>query len=496
MASTSVIAADTVRIAIDQMFGILDGLQKKVEPRRDASAMTITTTTHNARSHREMPRLVLQTSKPTVDIYQYRAKCSELEELACKLRTKCLEYDRLSNRYNQLQTRLQQQQQKKNGSVGAMAHKQGASSLTGRDPFLELNALEQTTMGVPAGYGAKRTSPSAQVSPDNAHTGSAAEGTTPTKRPRRGTLNSGLPALLSSPLTTHKPLLSYNPRRRGNVSTTSGRSALKAPVSSPPFTGKSNKVSGAAPSAPAALPRVPPTSLAIFSSQETRMDFSDPPFIPDEEGDLLCLGTHPEEGKSEYKGENAADGDVWPFVLQTSIKPEQYQEWPSDTSSGEKGDGDVCAQRSPDLQRILDAVGDCESCRSFYSVPGVVLPTRDPSTICQHARSGSRKNKGKAAATDWGAMRADGAVVDDGPSTPQLGHRSGIMSAPRPMRGPTASSHPTMAPRQPPNSEQRRPTTPDHFWDIDYFPPIKTLGTETFRGDKHRSLDPSRRAAS
>ncbi|KAJ2579183.1 hypothetical protein GGH95_003234, partial [Coemansia sp. RSA 1836] len=465
------------------------------------------TAAHNARSHREKPRLVLQTSNPLVDIQQYRAKCSELEELTCKFRTKCLEYDRLSTRYNQLHTRLQeqqqqqqQQQQQKKGGAGMMAHRQGATSLASRDPFIELNALEQTTMGVPAGYGTKRTSPSAQVSPDSALAGSAAtrgaaEGTTPTKRPRRGTLSSGLPALLSSPLTTHKPLLSYNPRRRGNASSTTGRPALKAPMSSPPFAALSSKVSGAAPSAPTA-PRVPPTTIAILSSQETRMDFSDPPYMPEDDGDLLCLGTHPEEGESECRAEGAAGGDVWPFILQTPAKSEQYREWPSDTSSGEKENGSVCAQRSPDLQRILDAVGDCEPCRSFYSVPGLVLPTRDPSTLCQHASGGSRKSKGKAAATDWGAMRAGKAAVDDGPSAPQLRHSSAVMSAPRPARGPTASSHPPEALSHPPNGGQRRPTTPDHFWDIDYFPPIKTLGVETFRKDKHQKPDPSRRVTS
>ncbi|KAJ2056869.1 hypothetical protein GGI17_005960 [Coemansia sp. S146] len=474
------------------MYGILDSLQKEAGHRRDVT--TTTTTTHGSRSHREMPRLVLQTSSPTVDIHQYRAKCNELEEVTNKLRAKCQEYDRLSSRYNQLNSSLQeqrkqqQQQPKNNSGATTLVHKQGASSLTSRDPFIEFNALEQTTRGIPAGHGSKRTSPSAQVSPDNARTGSgAAEGTTPTKRPRCNTLSTGLPGLLSSPLTSHKPLLSYNPRRRGQVSTTGGRAALKGPMSSPPpFARTSGRVTGAAPSSSAAAARAPAAPIILQSSQETRLDFSDPPYMPDDDGELLCLGTHPEEGEgeSEHRDEGAVGGgeDALQLILQTPARPmQQYPEWPreaSDSDSGDRGkeNGSVCAQPSPDLQRILDAVGDCEPCRSFYSVPGLVLPRRDPSTLCRHA-SGSRRSKGKAAG-----------VSCDGPSAPLLHHYRDSMSAPRPERGSTSRPEPT---RQPPRSEQRRPTTPDHFWDIDYFPPINALGVDTFRRDKQQNSDSS-----
>ncbi|KAJ2689388.1 hypothetical protein IWW39_001516 [Coemansia spiralis] len=64
------------------------------------------------------------------------------------------------------------------------------------------------------------------------------------------------------------------------------------------------------------------------------------------------------------------------------------------------------------------------------------------------------------------------------------------MSAPRPERGSTSSCQPGPV-RQPPKSEQRRPTTPDHFWDIDYFPPINALGVDTFRRNKHQNSDSS-----
>ncbi|KAJ2792899.1 hypothetical protein GGI18_000022 [Coemansia linderi] len=397
-----------------------------------------------------MPRLVLQTSNPVVDLQQYRAKCNELEELASRFRAKCLDYDRLSSRYDQLRSGLNEQrmqQLKKTSSAAALARKPG-TPLTNRDPFIELNAPEQTTKGIPARHGPKRTSPTEQVSPDNARVGSGAvEGTTPTKRPRHSTLTTSLPGILSSPLTSHKPHFPLNPRKR--------------------------------------------------SSQETRLDFSDPPYMPEDEGVLLCLGTHPEEGESEHRDEDAADDSAWQLMLQTPTRPErQYPEFPRDSSDSDSGgrkseSGSVCAQPSPDLQRILDAVGDCELCRSFYSVPGLVLPKRDPTTLCQHA-SGSRKSRGKAAA-DWGARNAcnDGAMPHEGMAAPPLRHyRDATMSAPRPERSSTSSCQPGPV-RQPPKSEQRRPTTPDHFWDIDYFPPINALGVDTFRRNKHQNSDSS-----
>ncbi|KAJ2089707.1 hypothetical protein GGI09_006234 [Coemansia sp. S100] len=479
------------------MFGILDDLKKQVEHRRDVTTTTTTTTTHGSRSHREMPRLVLQTSSTTVDIQQYRAKCSELEELAKKFRAKCQECDGLSSRYNQLKSSLQeqrqkqqqqqqpiQQQQNKTSGTSTLVHKQGAPSLASRDPFIEFGAPEMSMKGIPAGHGTKRKSPNAQISPDNARAGSgAAEGTTPTKRPRGNTLSTALPGLLSSPLTSHKPLFSYNPRRRGQVSTTGSRPAPKGPMSSPPYARTAGRVTGAAPSASAAVARVSAAPIILPSSQETRLDFSDPPYMPEDDGELLCLGTHPEEGESEHKDEGAAagggGGDAWDFVLQTPARPmQQYPEWPREASDSGKENGSVSAQPTPDLQRILDAVGDCEPCRSFYSVPGLVLPRRDPSTLCQHG-SGSRRSKGKAAGAPC-----------DGPSAMPLRHYRDSMSAPRPERVATSSSRPEPI-RQPPRSEQRRPTTPDHFWDIDYFPPINALGVDTFRKDKHQSSDSS-----
>ncbi|KAJ2349001.1 hypothetical protein GGH91_001062 [Coemansia sp. RSA 2671] len=479
------------------MFGILDSLQKKVEPRRDT---TTTAAISGSRPHREMPRLVLQTSNPIVDLQQYRAKCNELEELASRFRAKCLDYDRLSSRYDQLRSGLNEQrmqQLKKTSSAAALARKPG-TPLTNRDPFIELNAPEQTTKGIPARHGPKRTSPTEQVSPDNARVGSGAvEGTTPTKRPRHSTLTTSLPGILSSPLTSHKPHFPLNPRKRVPVPTTSSRPALRGPMSSPSLARTSSRGIGAAPNASAAAAKAPTLPIVLQSSQETRLDFSDPPYMPEDEGVLLCLGTHPEEGESEHRDEDAADDSAWQLMLQTPTRPErQYPEFPRDSSDSDSGgrkseSGSVCAQPSPDLQRILDAVGDCELCRSFYSVPGLVLPKRDPTTLCQHA-SGSRKSRGKAAA-DWGARNAcnDGAMPHEGMAAPPLRHyRDATMSAPRPERGSTSSCQ--LGPvRQPPKSEQRRPTTPDHFWDIDYFPPINALGVDTFRRNKHQNSDSS-----
>ncbi|KAJ2846433.1 hypothetical protein GGI22_006249 [Coemansia erecta] len=107
----------------------------------------------------------------------------------------------------------------------------------------------------------------------------------------------------------------------------------------------------------------------------------------------------------------------------------------------------VCSngvQMDASLQRILDAVSDCDECKAFYSVPGLVLPKRDPHTLCAH-KSRSRNSKDK-----------DGSA--------QASRRA--LEAPR--------------------SEQKRPTTPEHFWDIDYFPPIRTGGPELLRKSKQR----------
>ncbi|KAJ2894676.1 hypothetical protein IWW38_002499, partial [Coemansia aciculifera] len=271
-----------------------------------------------------MPRLALQTSHSTVDIKQYRAKCSELEEVTKKLRAKCQEYEHLSTRYNNLKARLQdkQQPQQQTTSSSVMPHRSVALSLTSRDPFVMLNAPEPTTVGIPPGRGTKRTSPGAPVWPDDAWD----QMTSPSKRVCSGTLNSNLPAPPeppSSPLTTHKPLLLSNQPKRGNGSTIAARPALKAPPSSPPLAPVSSKVTGAAPKAQAAAAasRAPPTMIPILSSQETRLDYSDPPFIPEEDGELLCLATQPEEYENKCnKYDDEAIGDEnddnrygWPF---------------------------------------------------------------------------------------------------------------------------------------------------------------------------------------
>ncbi|KAJ1999819.1 hypothetical protein GGI04_004411 [Coemansia thaxteri] len=374
--ASSVVSADTVRIAIDQVFDILGSLQKKVEPRQDNA------TVQSSRPHREKPRLVLQTSTPTVDIHQYRTKCSELDELASRYRSKCQEYDRLLSRYTQLSSSAQELSRK--SATGARCKDELPSA--SKDPFIELNALEHTMLGLPTG---NSTSDAASAK-------------------------------------------------------TSAAVATRVAVER------------------AQIP-------ALHSSQETQLDFSDPP-VPVEDSALLCPGTNPSEAEAD--GANSA----WQFMLKTPDKHCSGQERAAAAAESQR----VCAQQSPELQRILDAVGDCEPCRSFYSVPGLVLPKRDPSTLCQH------RGRGKGKAADWRALAGKDATANPASSSMPV---ASAATAPRPARGPFTSDHDAV--RQAPKSERRRPTTPDHFWDIDYFPPIKTLGLGNLRKERRQSTDSS-----
>ncbi|KAJ2466640.1 hypothetical protein GGI02_004310 [Coemansia sp. RSA 2322] len=447
--ASSVVSADTVRIAIDQVFDILGSLQKKVEPR--------------------------QGSTPTVDIHQYRTKCSELDELASRYRSKCQEYDRLLSRYTQLSSSAQELSRK--SATGARCKDELPSA--SKDPFIELNALEHTMLGLPTGNSSnKRSNGSALVSPENLLAGgdvsraaatTTADSTTPTKRPRRGTFGSGLPGILSSPLAARKPLLTFNLRGRAKPVSPNTRLAQQATMSSPP-PAASDAASAKTSAAVATRVAVERAQIpALHSSQETQLDFSDPP-VPVEDSALLCPGTNPSEAEAD--GANSA----WQFMLKTPDKHCSGQERAAAAAESQR----VCAQQSPELQRILDAVGDCEPCRSFYSVPGLVLPKRDPSTLCQH------RGRGKGKAADWRALAGKDATANPASSSMPV---ASAATAPRPARGPFTSDHDAV--RQAPKSERRRPTTPDHFWDIDYFPPIKTLGLGNLRKERRQSTDSS-----
>ncbi|KAJ2720742.1 hypothetical protein GGI07_004423 [Coemansia sp. Benny D115] len=148
----------------------------------------------------------------------------------------------------------------------------------------------------------------------------------------------------------------------------------------------------------------------LGSSQETRMDFSD-----------LCLPVEAEE--------------LIELCPASDVEDEAKAE-----SSG-KGGGDA-------LKRILEAVGDCAECRAFYSVPGLVLPKRDPSGLCGHRG----KKKGRVSYPDTTARKAS-------PKAQQQKHEQ----QPRQRKS---------------EGGWERQSTPDNFWDIDFFPPIRTASPE------------------
>ncbi|KAJ2549343.1 hypothetical protein EV175_004484, partial [Coemansia sp. RSA 1933] len=79
--TTSVINSDMVRAAIEQMSAILGGLQTQLDSTADSTMGSAGTT------------------KKTVDMHVYMAKCYEFEQLKAQYVAKCKDYDQLSSRY-------------------------------------------------------------------------------------------------------------------------------------------------------------------------------------------------------------------------------------------------------------------------------------------------------------------------------------------------------------------------------------------------------------
>ncbi|KAJ2798634.1 hypothetical protein H4R20_004751, partial [Coemansia guatemalensis] len=350
-----------------------------------------------------------------MDRSRYTLKCKALDELTHKYAAKCKEYDQLLSKYKQLQSRGQEQSTVWAGTKTARQQVPGKVYT-----FDDFDELEKKMSPQYSGGRAKRTNTGLLVSPTRAGPAvtaqrTAASSITPTKRARKEPSGFRKLNLLSSP-----PLFANN--GAFGAPTVTREHQMASPI--PPRT---------------IAPRAPTEAAAAagvkYSSQETRLDFSDMD-IPNDAVVELCPATDDEEdGKVDM--DDMSDADRWQGIIE---QPEQGHQKSTEAW--------VAGVRGERLQRILDAIGDCEECRAFYSMPGLALPRRDPSTLCIH-----KKSKGKT---------------------------------PIPLTTPASApekAHLSESSMQAPKSEQR-PSTPEHFWDIDYFPAIRTAGPEVLRKSK------------
>ncbi|PIA13240.1 hypothetical protein COEREDRAFT_11667 [Coemansia reversa NRRL 1564] len=407
--ATTTVNSDMVRSAISQVFGILDSLQAHLDIEQGAKpSQFIGAPQENSQNS--------VNSGSAMDKNIYTQKCKALDELSHKYAAKCKDYDQLLLKYKQLQSRGQEK------STVWAGTKTSRQQVPGKVyTFEDFDELEKKMSPQYNGSRAKRTNAGMLVSPTRAGPGvtgqrSVASSITPTKRARKEPAGLRKLNLLSSP-----PLFGNN--NIFGAPTVVREHQMTSPVQ--PRTTASRAQTEAALAA----------TGVKYSSQETRLDFSDMD-IPNEAVVELCPATDDEED-GRIAADEMDDANRWQEVIE---QPEQGHE--------KKTEAWVSEVRSERLQRILDAIGDCEECRAFYSMPGLALPKRDPSTLCIH-----RKNKGKTPIS-----------LSTPASAPEKAHRAGTnMHAPK--------------------SEQR-PSTPEHFWDIDYFPAIRTAGPEVLRKSK------------
>ncbi|KAJ2495786.1 hypothetical protein GGH96_006249 [Coemansia sp. RSA 1972] len=393
------INAEAVRSTIGHVLGILGDLQARLDNDEEADL------SQRVNSVLVSPLALPAKSSDTVDARWYTAKCKELDDMEHKYSSKCKAYDQLLLRFQQLQGKQPEQ----TPSLTSLTARQNASKMYTFDDFDEL----EKKMCVPgSGTRGKRTNCDVLVSPVRGNAPgvvqhrAALDNVTPTKRARKEPLGVRKPNLLSSP----PPPLMFRGTKTHRLNQADKRTFHD--------------------SAEQRL-RNEATAGVKCSSQETRMDSSELG-MPSENIIELCPATD-----DEHSDCDKTDGrDQWREILDHIDVPHQPKHSPSiDVATSAK----PSSQRSVDLQRILDAIGDCQPCRTFYSMPGLALPKRDPLTLCMH------KKKGKS-----------------------------VCSAPELVQTPARNVAPAAR-------SERRPSTPEHFWDIDYFPAIRTAGPEVLR---------------
>ncbi|KAJ2161765.1 hypothetical protein GGF46_001184 [Coemansia sp. RSA 552] len=414
MAATS-ITADVVQIAIEQVFDALG----EVLPGQDEGAA--------------LPRPTRSTGPVfAMENGFYRDKCKQLDDMELKYMAKCNEFDQLLSRYRQLQTRLQADPQplfqdayepRPMSKTAAVAAKLSAQKPAKEYTFEDFDELErrmcpQSNKRRRVAAARPLVSPSFERKP--ARRGGQSS-VTPSKRARRNPP----PGIRSLNLVSSPPLV------RGPAG---GGSRVFGPEKSSRGGGE---VQGPA--------KAGPSGAVKFSSQDTQLDSSDP-CLPSDIMVELCPATDEEDnggGKGAEDSAGSKGADPWKAVLdqpqeRAAEKASAWVRQNQQAGSSSKADG----KHSEQLQRILSALGDCEQCRVFYKTPGLVLPKRDPSTLCIHGKKGKAK-------------------------------------AQTPARAPGRTG-------EAPQSEERR-HTPEQFWDIEYFPAIRTAGPEVLRKRQSQS---------
>ncbi|KAJ1842641.1 hypothetical protein LPJ73_005736, partial [Coemansia sp. RSA 2703] len=417
--TTPQISTNTIRQALDQALVLLGTLH---------SQLSATTADVGDSQKRNM-------SAMTVSINWYMEKCEELDAMTQKYNAKCRDHEQLLIKYTRLQTKDQEL------TASGLTRAAGTTSTTARKhTFDELDELEKEMLG------------SKCMKPFRSNATSLVS---PTKRARRelALTSSGMTNLLSSPppikaessaanTTKRRPSVHYQQQQVNQHDHSSHKPKTTTHLvlknqRSPPGVRRLSIVKTSAPSAPRPNQHLTPAAntVRLDSSQETRLDFSDP-LASIEDVVELCS-----ESDSENRtGSNRARTSK-PSSISCLLEMEEHRKTEGTKESSES------AKDAETRRRILEAVKDCEACTAFYSVQGLVLPKRDPSTLCVH-----KKSKGKAARRSMVNMTP----IACGPQD-------------------------RWRQRSPPKSEQRRPSTPEHYWDLSHFPDIRTAGPEVLR---------------
>ncbi|KAJ2281271.1 hypothetical protein GGH19_004922 [Coemansia sp. RSA 1807] len=394
------INAEAVRSTIGHVLGILGDLQARLDNDEE------TELSQRVNSVLVGPLALPAKTNDTVDARWYAEKCKELDDMEHKYTSKCKAYDQLLIRFQQVQGKQPEQ----TPLLTSLTARQNVSKMYTFDDFDEL----EKKMCVPgSGTRGKRTNCDVLVSPARDapgvvqhRAGAALDNVTPTKRARKEPTNVRKPNLLSSP---PPPPLTFRGTKTHRLN-----HANKRTFHDPAEQRLRNEAAAG----------------VKCSSQETRMDSSELG-MPSENIIELCPATDDEHSDCDKSNGR----DQWREILDQMDVPRNQTKRSPPIDSATK----PSSQRSVDLQRILDAIGDCQPCRTFYSMPGLALPKRDPLTLCMH------KKKGQS-----------------------------VCSAPELVQTPVRNVAPAAR-------SERRPSTPEHFWDIDYFPAIRTAGPEVLR---------------
>ncbi|KAJ1642483.1 hypothetical protein LPJ64_005671 [Coemansia asiatica] len=424
----NVIGVDTVREALEQVFGILGSLQSQL----------------GSDNTREPINKIHSEKAAVVGMQWYVEKCNALDEMTRKYRVKCQEYEQLLTRYNRLQSRKLEnnsRQCRQQSGVQSGSYSAAAVGTARVATFDDIDEIEER-MQAPGSARAKRTSTGLLVSPVRGGCRGGANAFRPA---------TNVAAVAKATAASLAVAEEGTPTKRAKPSLFDGGDITDS-FSSPPKPIRPAASSTDVTEKPAVAKKMP--MVLVHSSQETQLDFSDPCFA-NEHAVKLC----PDSDEEDSDGDR--DKVMWTSpVRQQSSKPAAFLLAERERESSDSDcDSDARRQR----QRLLEASGICDECKRFYSVPDLALPkSADLSLLCAHNRSSSKSGKGKG--KDLGGLKNS---VDQTPLS--HGSNSGGRSSSR---------------KQTPKSEQRLQSTPDYFWDISFFPDIKTAGPELLRKNR------------